>query len=89
MKPLSDILKECERLAFDLNFVRAKNWKEEKLSKVVLSSFISDILFHIIVVSIEYEHRKEYLMWFPVSFFFILFVGIVSIIVFKILFLFF
>jgi len=36
MKPLDIILKECEALAFDLNFTRAKNWKAEKKDRVLV-----------------------------------------------------
>ena len=68
---------------------RHKNWKEVKLSKIVLSSFISDVLFHIIMVLIDYEHKAEYLAWLPLSFLYLLIVGTASIIVFKTLFIFF
>ncbi len=35
MKPLDTILKECEDLAFDLNFKRAKKWKAEDKKRVL------------------------------------------------------
>ncbi|HEX7412880.1 MAG TPA: benzoyl-CoA reductase subunit C [Bacteroidia bacterium] len=36
MKSLENILKECEALAFDLNFTRAKNWKAEKKDRLLV-----------------------------------------------------
>lgn len=36
MKSLDTILKECEELAFDLNFTRAKKWKAEKKDRVIV-----------------------------------------------------
>ncbi|MCB0480053.1 MAG: benzoyl-CoA reductase subunit C [Flavobacteriales bacterium] len=36
MKELKEILQECKELSFDLNFTRAKNWKEEKEGRVLV-----------------------------------------------------
>lgn len=36
MKPLDTLLKECEELAFDLNFKRAKKWKAEDKKRVIV-----------------------------------------------------
>lgn len=36
MKPLDTILKECEELAFDLRFTRAKKWKAEKKGRTIV-----------------------------------------------------
>lgn len=36
MKPLDTILKECEELAFDLNFKRAKKWKAEDKKRIIV-----------------------------------------------------
>jgi len=36
MKKLDELIKECKDLAFDLNFSRAKAWKEEKEGRVLV-----------------------------------------------------
>ncbi len=36
MRKLEEIIKECKDLAFDLNFTRAKEWKEEKEGRVLV-----------------------------------------------------
>jgi len=36
MKSLEQILSECEQLAFDLNFTRAKKWKSEDPNRVIV-----------------------------------------------------
>lgn len=36
MKDLKQIINECKELAFDLNFTRAKKWKEEKSGRVIV-----------------------------------------------------
>ena len=36
MKPLDTILKECEGLAFDLNFAKAKKWKAEDKKRILV-----------------------------------------------------
>lgn len=36
MKSLENILRECEELAFDLNFTRAKKWKSEDSKRVLV-----------------------------------------------------
>ena len=36
MKDLQEILNECKELAFDLDFTRAKKWKEEKEGRVIV-----------------------------------------------------
>ena len=36
MKELKEIIEECKALAFDLNFTRAKEWKEEKEGRVIV-----------------------------------------------------
>lgn len=36
MKDLKQIINECKELSFDLNFTRAKNWKEEKAGRVIV-----------------------------------------------------
>src|SRR3989304_1608140 len=36
MKSLDTILNECEELAFDLNFTRAKNWKAEDKKRIIV-----------------------------------------------------
>jgi len=36
MKPLDTILKECESLAFDLNFAKAKKWKAEDKKRILV-----------------------------------------------------
>ncbi len=36
MKDLKQIINECKELAFDLNFTRAKKWKEEKQGRVLV-----------------------------------------------------
>ncbi|MCX6295999.1 MAG: benzoyl-CoA reductase subunit C [Bacteroidetes bacterium] len=36
MKPLNEIIQECKHLSFDLNFTRAKNWKDEKKGRVIV-----------------------------------------------------
>ncbi len=36
MKPLNEIIQECKQLSFDLNFTRAKNWKDEKKGRVIV-----------------------------------------------------
>src|ERR1035437_2404974 len=36
MKPLDTILKECEGLAFDLNFTKAKQWKAESKDRLLV-----------------------------------------------------
>ncbi|MFP5470557.1 MAG: benzoyl-CoA reductase subunit C [Bacteroidia bacterium] len=36
MKPLKDVVEECKALAFDLNFTKAKQWKAEKVGRVIV-----------------------------------------------------
>ncbi len=36
MKNLTELIDECKQYAFDLNFSRAKNWKEEKEDRVLV-----------------------------------------------------
>lgn len=36
MKPLDTLLKECEELAFDLNFKGAKNWKSKDKTRIIV-----------------------------------------------------
>lgn len=36
MRTLNELIKECKDHAFDLNFTRAKNWKEEKEGRVLV-----------------------------------------------------
>lgn len=36
MKQLNELIEECKQLAFDLNFTRAKLWKEEQEGRVVV-----------------------------------------------------
>ncbi len=36
MKPLNELIEECKKHAFDLNFTRAKEWKEEKEGRVIV-----------------------------------------------------
>lgn len=36
MKKLNEIIDDCKELAFDLNFTRAKEWKEEKEGRVLV-----------------------------------------------------
>ncbi len=36
MRPLNDILKECEELSFDLNFAHAKKWKKESKDRILV-----------------------------------------------------
>jgi len=36
MRKLNELIKECKEHAFDLNFTRAKNWKEEKEGRVLV-----------------------------------------------------
>lgn len=36
MNSIESILKECEQLAFDLNFTRAKKWKAEKNDRIIV-----------------------------------------------------
>jgi len=36
MGTLENILKECEALAFDLNFTRAKKWKAESSNRILV-----------------------------------------------------
>ena len=36
MKELEEIIKKCQHLAFDLNFTRAKDWKNEKPGRVIV-----------------------------------------------------
>lgn len=36
MKPLNEIILECKQISFDLNFTKAKNWKEEKHGRVIV-----------------------------------------------------
>lgn len=36
MKPLDDLIKDCKNYAFDLNFTKAKHWKEQKKGRVLV-----------------------------------------------------
>ncbi len=36
MKDLNVLIEECKNYAFDLNFTRAKDWKEEKEGRVLI-----------------------------------------------------
>ena len=36
MKDLKELIEECKKYAFDLNFTRAKDWKEEKEGRVLV-----------------------------------------------------